>query len=229
MRCLRADLEVIDVSRPAGTGKPVRLPLAGDWPYHRIGAAVYVPKSSEHQILRQTLRRFLERECPRELVRRWDEDDYYPRAAVEKLRELGVFGLTTSEEYGGAGRDIPAALIAVEELARRSLTLSIAYIMGAFYGAVNIMESGSPAQKRELLPGLAAGEMLFAYGLSEPNVGADLASVETTADLRGDAFVVAGTKRWCTGAEVADYILTPRADRPGGRAAPESRSPSDRS
>jgi alkylation response protein AidB-like acyl-CoA dehydrogenase len=90
--------------------------------------------------------------------------------------------------------------------------------MGAFYGAVNIMESGSAAQKQALLPGLAAGEILFAYGLSEPNVGADLASVETTAELRGDAFVVTGTKRWCTGAEVADYILTlVRTDRDGAR------------
>jgi alkylation response protein AidB-like acyl-CoA dehydrogenase len=80
---------------------------------------MYVPEPPEHEMLRQTLRRFLERECPRELVRRWDEDDYYPRAAVEKLRELGVFGLTTSEEYGGAGRDIPAALIAVDNIMKR--------------------------------------------------------------------------------------------------------------
>jgi len=179
---------------------------------------MYVPESREREMLRQSLRRFLDRECPREKVRRWDEDDYYPREVVGKLRELGVFGLTTPEEYGGAGRDIPAAIITIEELCRRCLTVGVAYIMAAFYGAVNINESGSEEQKRALLPKLAAGEMLFAYGLSEPNVGADLASVETYADLEGDYFVVNGAKRWCSGADVADYIFTLlRTDRQAPR------------
>lgn len=179
---------------------------------------MYVPESREREMLRQSLRRFLERECPREKVRRWDEEDYYPREVVERLRTLGVFGLTTPEEYGGAGRDIPAAIITIEELCRRCLTVGVAYIMAAFYGAVNINESGSEEQKRDLLPKLAAGEMLFAYGLSEPNVGADLASVETYADLEGDYFVVNGAKRWCSGADVADYIFTLlRTDRQAPR------------
>lgn len=179
---------------------------------------MYVPESREREMLRQSLRRFLDRECPREKVRRWDEEDYYPREVVEKLRELGVFGLTTAEEYGGAGRDVPAAIITIEELCRRCLTVGVAYIMATFYGAVNINESGSEEQKRELLPKLAAGELLFAYGLSEPNVGADLASVETYADREGDYFIVNGAKRWCTGADIADYIFTLlRTDRQAPR------------
>lgn len=169
---------------------------------------MYVPESREHEMLRQSLRRFLERECPGEKVRRWDEEDYYPPELTVKLRELGVFGLTTPEEYGGAGRDIPAAILTIEELSRGYLMTALVYIMGAFYGAMNICESGSEEQKRELLPKLAAGEMLIAYGLSEPNVGSDLASVETYAELEGDYFVVNGAKRWCTGAEIADYIFT---------------------
>jgi alkylation response protein AidB-like acyl-CoA dehydrogenase len=169
---------------------------------------VYVPESDERQMLRESLRRFLDRHCPREQVRRGDEEDFYPRHVVERLRELGVFGLTVPEEYGGSGRDIPAALITIEELARRCMVVAVAYIMSAFYGSVNIVESGSEEQKQELLPRLAAGEMAFAYGLSEPNVGADLASVETYAVLEGDHFVVNGSKRWCTGADIADYIFT---------------------
>src|SRR5262249_23796657 len=85
------------------------------------GSAMYVPESREHEMLRQSLRRFLDRECPREKVRRWDEEDYYPQELTGKLRELGVFGLTVPEEYGGAGRDIPAAIITIEELSRRYL------------------------------------------------------------------------------------------------------------
>lgn len=169
---------------------------------------MYVPEPREREMLRESLRRFLERECPREKVRQWDEEDHYPRHVVEKLREIGVFGLTVPEEYSGAGRDIPAAIVTIEELSRRCLVVAVAYIMSAFYGAVNIYESGSEEQKRELLPRLASGEMFFAYGLSEPNVGADLASVETYAELEGDYFVVNGAKRWCTGADIADYIFT---------------------
>ncbi|MGH7962009.1 MAG: acyl-CoA dehydrogenase family protein [Candidatus Binatia bacterium] len=169
---------------------------------------MYLPESREHEMLRQSLRRFLERECPREKVRQWDEEDYYPPELTKKLRELGVFGLTIPEENGGAGRDIPAAILTIEELSRGYLMTALVYIMGAFYGAVNVYESGSEEQKRELLPKLAAGEMLVAYGLSEPNVGSDLASVETCAELEGDYFIVNGAKRWCTGAEIADYIFT---------------------
>lgn len=178
---------------------------------------VKIPESSEHEMLRQSLRRFIERECPREKARRWDEEDYYPHEVMEKLRALGVFALTTPEEYGGA-RDITAAILTAEELARRYLTISVAYGMTVFYGALNVTESGNEEQKRKFLPKLAAGEMKFAYGLSEPNVGADLASVETYADLEGDSFTVNGIKRWCTGAEITDYIFTLlRTDRQAPR------------
>lgn len=175
----------------------------------------------ERTMLRETLRRFLDRECSREKVRQWDADDRYPREVLERLRELGVFGLTVPEDYGGGGSNIPAATATVEELSRVCLSLAVTYIMGAFYGGINVRESGNEEQKRELLPKLAAGELFFAYGLSEPNVGSDLASVETCAELRGDCFEVNGAKRWCTGADIADYILTlVRTDR----AAPRYRN-----
>lgn len=175
---------------------------------------MYVPESPERQMLRQSLRRFLDRECPREKVRQWDEQDYYPADVAVKLRELGVFGLTIPEEYGGAGRDIPAAMIVLEELCRRCLSLAYTYLFVSVYGAINVYASGSEEQKRALLPRMAAGELLFAYGLSEPNVGADLASVETYAELEGDSFIVNGAKRWCTGADIVDYIFVLlRSDR----------------
>ena len=72
---------------------------------------------------------------------------------------------------------------------------------------MNLGESANEEQKQELLPKVAAGNLLFAYGLSEPNVGGDLATVETTARREGDELVINGTKRWCTGAHIADYIF----------------------
>lgn len=170
---------------------------------------MYFQEEPEHiSILRRQLKRFVAEEMPRELVRQWDREMTMPRDVVAKLAELGVCGLTIEEEYGGLGRDVVAAIVVVEELSRRSMHLSGPYIHIAFYGGMNISESGTDEQKREYLPRLAKGELLVAYGLSEPDVGGDLASVRTTARRTqgGDAVVINGVKRWCSGAREADYI-----------------------
>jgi len=158
--------------------------------------------------LRDTLRRFAAVEMPREKIRAWDRDNTFDPAVFAKLAALGVCGLTIDEEYGGAGRDVVAAIAVIEELSRRGAALAGPFIHCAFYGGLNISENGSPDQKRELLPRLARGELLFAYGLSEPDVGGDLASVRTTARRSADGMrvILNGTKRWCTAARIADYI-----------------------
>ena len=159
--------------------------------------------------VRDSIRRFVEREMPREAVRRWDRERMFPREVFHRLAATGVCGLTVAEEYGGAGRDIVAAVTVIDELARRGTALAGPYIHCAFYSGLNVSENGSPAQQRALLPRIARGELLFAYGLSEPDVGGDLASVAMTARRSADGrtVVLNGTKRWCTGARVADYIL----------------------
>lgn len=159
--------------------------------------------------LRDTLRRFVEREMPREAVRRWDRERTFPMETFRRLAALGVCGLTVAEEHGGAGRDLVAAVAVIEELARRGGAMAGPYIHCAFYGGLNVGENGSEAQKRTLLPRIARGEVLFAYGLSEPDVGGDLASVAMTARRSADGRTVTlnGTKRWCTAARVADWII----------------------
>ena len=117
-----------------------------------------------------------------------------------KLADLGVLGLTIPEEYGGVGRDIVATMVTIEELSRRSLAVSVPYIMAACYAGMNIEECGTEAQKRELLPRIVAGDLLFAYGLTEPDAGADLASVKTRAERDGDVLRINGAKRFCSGA-----------------------------
>jgi alkylation response protein AidB-like acyl-CoA dehydrogenase len=109
-------------------------------------------------------------------------------------------------DHGGAGEDLVAAVAVIEELAQAGSFLAGPYIHTAFYGGMNLAENGSPEQKATYLPRLARGEMFFAYGLSEPNVGGDLASVETRAERVGDEIRVTGAKRWCTGADWADMI-----------------------
>lgn len=157
-------------------------------------------------MLRSSIRRMLERHATREMMAKWDEEDKVPRSLMQHITELGVCGMTVPEEYGGLGRDILATMITVEELSRRSMVIGTLYLMNSCYGSMNILASGSEEQKRTLLPKLANGELLFAYGLSEPDVGSDLASVKTRAERKGDKVVINGNKRWCSGAEVADYI-----------------------
>ncbi len=170
---------------------------------------MYFAEEPEHiRPLRDTLRRFVAAELPPELRRRLDREHRFPPELFRKLAELGVCGLTIEEEYGGHGRDLVAAVAVIEELCRGGAFLAGPFIHCAFYGGMNISENGSEEQKRALLPRLAKGELLFAYGLSEPEVGGDLASVTTTAvrSEDGRSIRINGFKRWCTGADWVDYI-----------------------
>jgi alkylation response protein AidB-like acyl-CoA dehydrogenase len=177
-----------------------------------------LPEAEHIRLLRDQVRRFVAREMPRGAAARWDREDVFPREVFDKLAGLGVCGLTVPEEYGGAGVDIPACMAVIEELSRRSLAVSVPYIMCTCYAGMNIAEVGSEAQKRELLPRIAAGQMLFAYGLTEPDVGSDLGSVKTWAVREGDEIVINGAKRFCSGADEADYIYAlVCSDRAGQR------------
>lgn len=165
--------------------------------------------------LQRTLRRFVEQEMPRAAAAQWDRENVFPRGVFDKLAELGVMGLTVPEEYGGLGRDILTTMIVIEELSRRSLAVSVPYIMCSCYAGMNLLECASDRQKRELLPKVAAGQMIFAYGWTEPDVGADVASVKTRATIVGDEVVINGSKRFCSGADICDYIYTLVRSDPG--------------
>lgn len=157
-------------------------------------------------MVRDSVRRLLDEIATPAHAAQWDKDDRIPRDMILPLAELGLCGMAVPEEYGGHGIDIRGVLAVIEELAKRSAVLSGLYIANTIYGSFNINASGSPAQKEFFLPKLANGELLFAYGLSEPNVGADLTSVQTRAERRGDKVIINGAKRWCSGADTNDYI-----------------------
>jgi alkylation response protein AidB-like acyl-CoA dehydrogenase len=164
-------------------------------------------ESEDIGALRDLLRRFIDREATAEQAAQWDREDRIPRSLLSQLAETGVCGLTVPEQFGGMGRDVLATVVTIVELAKRSTALAGLFIMNACYGSLNIASEGTDEQKQRFLPGLARGEIVFAYGLSEPDVGADLASVKTRAEWHGDRVVINGTKRWCSGAVFADHIL----------------------
>lgn len=162
--------------------------------------------TAEIEMFRDTLRKLLDDIARPEDVSRWDREDHIPPELLKHLAELGVCGACVPEEYGGLGQSILVQLMVIEELARRSCALASLYIGCAGYAGLNLTELGSPEQKAELLPRVVEGTLSFALGLSEPNVGGDLASVETRAEMHGDTIVINGAKRWCSEAERADYI-----------------------
>jgi alkylation response protein AidB-like acyl-CoA dehydrogenase len=168
---------------------------------------LFADESDALSDLRTMLQRFVTEEMPPEKVRLWDREHRFPPELFRKLADLGVCGVTIDPADGGQGEDLVAAVAIIEELCRGGAFAAGPFIHCAFYGGMNISENGSEAQKRAYLPKLARGEHLFAYGLSEPDVGGDLASVRTTARRTPDGGVVVnGFKRWCTGADFADTL-----------------------
>lgn len=181
---------------------------------------MYFADEPEHiTLLRDTIKRFVADEMPREKRRQLDRDHTFCRKTFRKLADLGVCGLTIPEEFGGQGIDLVAAVAVLDELCQVGPSLGGPFIHAAFYGGANVVENGSDAQKRDLLPKLAKGDIWFAYGLSEPDVGGDLATVRTRARLDDDGktVVVNGAKRWCTGADWADYIYCLVNSDPDGK------------
>jgi alkylation response protein AidB-like acyl-CoA dehydrogenase len=166
----------------------------------------FAPEPDHITELRHQLRRFVEAKAPREKRQHWDRTHTWPRDLFAELAAMGICGLTVEEEFGGLGQDVYAAVAVIEELCRAGAFLAGPFIHCAFYGGMNISENGNDAQKAAYLPALAKGELMFCYGLSEPDVGGDLSSVTTRGVIDGDHVVINGAKRWCTGADFADYI-----------------------
>ncbi len=159
-------------------------------------------------LLRDMLARFIENEMPPDRVRRWDKENHFPADIHRKLAGLGVMGLTVPKEYGGSGPNLRATMMVIEMLCERSMAVGGPFIQSACYAGLNIAEVGSEQQKQELLPRVASEGLIFAYGISEPDVGADVASVRTSGRVDGDMLVVNGSKRFCSGARIAQYIYT---------------------
>jgi alkylation response protein AidB-like acyl-CoA dehydrogenase len=178
--------------------------------------------SDEHQELRRTLRAFFEKEAPHELVMELDRTECYPAELYAKMAELGLCGITIPEEYGGSPADEIALCIVSEEMSRASAALVYAFIPTVTFAAKGIAEYGSEAQRRELLPRVAAGTLRFAMGLTEPEAGSDLAGLRTQAVPDGDGYIVRGQKVFTTGADTADYVFT--FVRTGTREDPANRA-----
>jgi alkylation response protein AidB-like acyl-CoA dehydrogenase len=141
-----------------------------------------------------------------------DHADAYPDALVHRLRDLGVFGLTIGEQYGGLGESLLTYALVVEELSRGWMSLS-GIINTHFIVAYLISAHGTDEQKNYFLPKMATGEVRSALSMSEPGLGSDVAAIRTSARRAGEDYVLAGQKMWLTNGATSNLVaLLARTD-----------------
>jgi alkylation response protein AidB-like acyl-CoA dehydrogenase len=153
--------------------------------------------SPEHKELRKTVEQFA-RDTVAPVIGDYYERGEFPYDLVASMGRMGLFGLPFPEEYGGMGGDYLALSLALEELARVDSSVAITLEAGVGLGAMPIFRFGTEAQKQQWLPGLCAGEVLGAFGLTEPGSGSDAGALRTTARLDGGDWVINGTKAFIT-------------------------------
>lgn len=155
----------------------------------------------------------------REMTHRWaqervkplaaaiDHDNVFPHELWREMGDLGLLGITVSEDYGGAGMGYLAHVIATEELARVSASVSLSYGAHSNLCVNQIKLNGTEEQKRRYLPGLISGEHVGALAMSEPGAGSDVVSMKLRADRRNGYYVLNGTKYWITNGPDADTLV----------------------
>ncbi|HXH83740.1 MAG TPA: acyl-CoA dehydrogenase family protein [Candidatus Tectomicrobia bacterium] len=147
----------------------------------------------------------------------YDETESYPEASMRAIVEAGLFAIWVPEAYGGTDMGCLALALVCEEIAWACAATATQYLDQPL-GGLPILLAGTEAQKRRYLPGLATGELLAAYSLSEPGAGSDAAGLRTTAVRRGDHYVLDGSKQWCTNGDHADVITVFATVDPSKRA-----------
>ena len=165
-----------------------------------------------------TVRRFVT-ERLRPLEAQVSEDDAIPGEVIEEMKGLGLFGLSIPEEYGGLDLSMEDECLVGVELGRTSPAFRSAFGTNVGIGSQGLVMFGTPAQKAKYLPGIASGEIITSFALTEPEAGSDSANVQTTAIRDGDVYVLNGTKRFITNANKADlFTVMARSDpsKPGG-------------
>lgn len=175
---------------------------------------------NEERLLRESLRAWLDQHLSVERARELDEARSVPTAIWRSLGELGVTGLLIPEEYGGAAADIRLDYVVIEELARRYASLAAGYMVVSMAGKC-LAEDGTAAQREALLPGLASGEHLLSFGLTEPDTGTDMNGLKTKAEEVDGGWRLSGQKLYITlAADATQIMVLARTDAPADPTRP---------
>jgi isovaleryl-CoA dehydrogenase len=157
-------------------------------------------------MLRDSVQQFSQAEiAPR--AAQIDKTDQFPMDLWRKMGDLGVLGITVSEDYGGTDMGYLAHTVAMEEISRASASVGLSYGAHSNLCVNQIYRNGNESQKRRYLPKLVSGEYVGALAMSEPNAGSDVVSMKLRADYKGDRWVLNGSKMWITNGPDADVMV----------------------
>ena len=176
--------------------------------------------SREHEQFRRTVRDFAEKEIAPKAAQ-WDRDHHFPVDVVQKMGDLGLFGLTAPEEYGGADGDFTSLCVAIEEIGRVDQSLGITLEAAVGLGINPILTYGTDEQKQQWLPDLVGGQTLAGFGLTEPGAGSDAGATKTKAVLTDGEWVINGAKQFITnsGSDITSLVtVTARTGERDGKA-----------
>jgi acyl-CoA dehydrogenase len=148
-----------------------------------------------------------------------EANDAIPDAVVQEMREMGLFGLSIAEEYGGLGLNMLEEAKVAIEMGRTTPAFRSTFGTNVGIGSQGLVMAGTPEQKREWLPRIASGEIVTSFALTEPDVGSDSGAVKTRAVRNGDVYRLSGTKRYITNADKADLftVMARTGEEPGAR------------
>ncbi len=171
-----------------------------------VAPAPYTEKTDEQQAITEMVRQFADEQILPN-AEHYDHEDSFPEPIVEQMKELGLFGVTIPEEYGGMGLDLTTYAMIVEELSRGWISIS-GVVNTHFIGSYLLMKFGNEEQRQKYLPRMATGEIRAAFSLSEPELGSDVQAIKTSAKKGEDGkYEINGQKMWVTNGLRSDLVF----------------------
>lgn len=162
--------------------------------------------TEEHEMIRQTAREFAQKEIA-PIAAQFDESGEFPFETIRKMGEIGFMGIEVPEEYGGAGMDTLAYVLALEEICKADAAHGTIMSVNNSLFCYGLLKFGSEYIKQKYLKPVASGKAIGAYSLTEPMSGSDAGNMRSRAVRDGDFYVINGRKSWVTSAPVADYVV----------------------
>ena len=171
-----------------------------------VATSQFLEKTDEQKAMTEMVRQFADEQIIPN-AEHYDHEDEFPEPIVEKMKELGLFGVTIPEEYGGLGLDLTTYAMIVEELSRGWISIS-GIVNTHFIGSYLLMKFGTDAQKEKYLARMATGEIRAAFSLSEPELGSDVQAIKASATKSDDGtYEINGQKMWVTNGLLSDLVF----------------------
>jgi len=161
--------------------------------------------TEKQKLFQKTVREFCDKEL-KPIANKIDKEEYFPWDLYKKMGKMGLMGMTVPKKYGGSGIDRISYMIALEEISRVCGSTGITVEAHNSLGVGHIYEKGSEEQRKKYVQNLTSGKAIAAWALTEPNAGSDAASLQTTAVLDGDEWVLNGTKQFITSGDIAEVV-----------------------